>query len=561
MKKPVNILFIMPLPLPYNDAVRWEPAEGGYSMNIHFVEPGLPNGPLSISAYINKFLPETKIKIFDTSAFLLRQSEKVFKKPLAYSAFIKRCLEFAKNSNPGLVLFSCMFNGTFSGLDEYSAAAAEMFPDAFIAAGGHLAAALPERILKECHAIQAICFGEGEIPLLGLCRTFALNGKDSKPTSDFIDSSPSWITRKKISENFKPSHEFIDDLDTIPPYNLDILYFCDDFLKAKGFASYIFRKKPFEGNEIMMFPTRGCPNRCIFCASQNVHGHKVRRHSIERVKRDILLYNRKHGVRHFIFFDDSFLYDRKSAVEILNFIGDNGWEASVPTPAFFAIDDEVAAAFAHAGVQAVEVNVESGNEETLRNIVHKPGSLERAEETVKHLRQHGILSIGSVLLGFPGENIPAILKGLARLKEIDMDMFMVWVATPLPGSEMWDICIKNSYFSGDLMNHYSDPAIQTPQFSKISIKYLYHSASKILNYDNNRHFRKQQWKEAYEDFQNPLFKKSFITEYYLALCAKKMGKENLFMTHKGNFIKRKKQETEGDAIYSLWCKKELPEIE
>lgn len=552
-KDKLKLLFIMPLPLSYDHVMRWDDLpDGKYRMNLHLVTPGLPNGPLAIAAYVQKYLPNTEIKIFDTSSYLLRLNSAIFERPLKYEEFVRKSLESLKEFNPDIIGFSCMFNGCYSGLSEYSAAAAEIFPDALITAGGHLAAALPERIFANNAAISAICFAEGEIPFLNLCRA-AMEGN----TESFLAESKSWITEKKLAEGFKPGYEFIEDLDEIPPINADLLVFKEDYFIPNDL---IFRSEAVQGKEIMMFPTRGCPNRCIFCASQNVHGHRVRHNSAERIKADILFYNQKYGVTHFVFFDDSFLYNRRGAIEALRFIGDHGWTATVPTPAFFAIDDEVAEAFAYAGIKVVEVNIENGNQDTLTNIIHKPSNLNRAEETIKHLHNHGILAAGTVLLGFPGETIRSMMKGLSRLKTMDIDVYIVWVVTPLPGSELWDMCIEKGYTSGELMSRYEDAAISTPDFSKELIQYLYYSYPKLLNFENNRYFRAGRWKEAYEFFQNPLCHSSFLVYYYLAKCAKNMGNDSLFRKHWEEYLMARKEETEGFPIYQKWAAKELPPL-
>lgn len=549
----LKILFIMPLPLPFDDAVRWENLpEGGFRMNLHFVTPGLPNGPLAISAYIQKFFPETEIRIFDAGSYLLRLAGNVYEERLSYEKFVRDSLEFFTDFQPDIIGFSCMFNGTYAGLAAYSAAAAEKFPDAFITAGGHLAAAIPERILCGQTSIEAVNFGEGEIPFVKLCRAF-----HDGNVREYLEKSLSWYTAAKVQAGFRASHEFVENLDDIPRINPELLFYREDYNKPNDL---IFRTAPFYGREIMLFPTRGCPNHCIFCASQNVHGHRVRHNSADRVKEDIIYFNEKYGITCFVFFDDSFLYNKKAAVEVLNFIGDHGFTAIVPTPAFFAIDDEVAAAFAHAGVKSVEVNIENGNQETLTNIVHKPSNLERAERTIKHLHAHGILAIGTAMIGFPGETVASMMKGLAKLKTMDLDVFVVWIVTPLPGSELWDICIKNGYSDGSLMSNFQDPAISTPDFSRELIQYLYHSYQKWLVFDNNRYFRAGKWKEAYEFFQNPLCRSSFMAEYYLAVCARKMGNEELFLKHRENYLRERKEETQGRPVYIKWADRELEKI-
>lgn len=549
----VKLLFIMPLFLSYGEALRRQEQPDGSVKTVPRVSlRGLPNGPLSIGTYIKKFFPGAEIKIFDAGTYLTELCGGNNEVPEDYGAFVRGSLRLFKDFKPDIIAFSCLFNGTFHGLREYAAAAAEMFPGALITAGGHLAAALPGKILCDSSAVQAVCFGEGEIPFVKLCQAFT-GGR----VREYLEESVSWYTPGKIKSGFRASHEFIENPDEIPPLDPEMLVYKEEFFRPNP---YVFRYAEDNNREIMLFPTRGCPNHCIFCASQNVHGHRVRRNTAERVKKDILYYNEKYGVTCFVFFDDSFLYDRKSAIEVLNFIGDNGFTAIVPTPAFFAIDDEVAAAFAHARVACVEVSIENGNQETLTNIIHKPSNLKRAEQTIKCLRRHGIISMGTVLIGFPGETIASMMKGLAKLKTMDLDMFLVRIVTPLPGSELWDMCVKNGYFSGELMPFFQDAVIETPDFSREKITYLFYSYHKWLNFDFNRYYRAGKWKEAYDFFSHPIFSTSFVASYYLALCARKMGRDDLFLEHRENYLRERKEETQGMPVYQRWAERELREI-
>jgi hypothetical protein len=168
--------------------------------------------------------------------------------------------------------------------------------------------------------------------------------------------------------------------------------------------------------------------------------------------------------------------------------------------------------------------------------------------------------MGTVLIGFPGETIASMMKGLAKLKTMDLDMFLVRIVTPLPGSELWDMCVKNGYFSGELMPFFQDAVIETPDFSREKITYLFYSYHKWLNFDFNRYYRAGKWKEAYDFFSHPIFSTSFLASYYLALCARKMGREDLFLEHRENYLRERKEETQGMPVYQRWAERELREI-
>ena len=220
------------------------------------------------------------------------------------------------------------------------------WPETCLTTGGHLTAAVYKHIFAQGSAFSAVCFGEGEIPVFELCQAIL-----EQRERDFLAADPCWITQTKLQTqpDFKPQRKLLTDLDEIPPFDLDNLVFPDVYFNSTRYFFII--ESQTETKEMFLFSTRGCPHRCVFCASQNVHGHKVRFYSTERIKQDILYYHQKYDIRRFVFYDDHFLVDKKRAIEILDFIAEQGFIAEIPTPAFFALTPEVTQAMYRAGIK------------------------------------------------------------------------------------------------------------------------------------------------------------------------------------------------------------------
>ena len=553
-EKSMKILFIMPLQTPFDSAVRWERINGIYRLAVKHLSPCYPTGALSIGAYLNKFYPAAEIKIFDANSFILRMNGKDFAAPFTRSEFFAACFDKIGRFSPDIIGFTCLFNGTYNDLKPFAAAARKYFSEALIVAGGHLAAAVPDRIFSEETAVKAVCFGEGEIPFLNLCRAFM-----EDRTDEYLGNAVSWITAEKQAAGFVPRRELVQDLSEIPPFNLHSLVFLDEFLTPH--PCLYLKEERKRAKEIIMFPTRGCPYHCIFCASQNVHGHKVRADRLENVKKEILYYNKEYGVTSFVFFDDFFLFDKKAAIGLLDFCSEHGWLAEIPNPAFYSVDEDIAAAMARAGIKSCMVNIENGNQETLTNIIHKPSNLKRAEQTVASLRKHGIMPIATILLGFPGETVASMMKGISYLRTTDFGWYIIWIVTPLPGSELWDTCIKNGYYSGEL--NYSNcetPVIHTKDFSTNMIDYLFYSYNKWLNFENNIYYRAGNYKKAleyFEDMAKAMWGISFLHCYYMALCAKKIKDDAKFRKYKEEFEASAGDEAEASVTHRKWIEKEL----
>ena len=83
-----------------------------------------------------------------------------------------------------------------------------------IIAGGGVPQNMYKELLKEAPAIDAICFGEGEKPLLSL-----LKAKDKKK---YIEESKSWISHNKTSNGYAFEWDNIENLDEIPFYDYNL---------------------------------------------------------------------------------------------------------------------------------------------------------------------------------------------------------------------------------------------------------------------------------------------------------------------------------------------------
>ncbi len=282
---------------------------------------------------------------------------------------------------------------------------------------------------------------------------------------------------------------------------------------------------------MFLFSSRGCPHHCVFCASQNVHGHKVRFYSNARIKSDILHYSQKYGIRRFVFYDDHFLVDKNRAIEILDFITERGLIAEIPTPAFFALTPEVTQAMYRAGIREANITIESGNEHTLVNIMRKPANLKKAEEAVRNLHNAGIIAVSNILIGLPGETPESIEKGIDYLLTTEINWFQCFVTAPLPGSALYDICEQNNYFADyDIYSmDFKKCVIKTADFDPEFIERKVYEMNLRLNFVNNYDMRCGNYGAALRLFERILttvIDTHALAYYYAAICCQKLNLED-----------------------------------
>lgn len=541
----MNILFIFPLNEPYDTIISanqtaWKSKLNVYK-NIKKLDCAYPTGLLSISAYLKKNIPDINIKILDYNAVMNRIAARKSENSEGFDNyrvddFLDEAASLVEGFSPDIIGISALFCSTYRDLRPVTTFLRKRYPQSLIVCGGHLPSAMYEQIFKDDLHIDAVVFGEGEIPFLELVRAII-----DQESSQYLASSCCWITRDKLRLNrkFTPQNKVIEDLDEIPPYDFDMLVFADVYFNS---TKYFFVIETLEEKrEIFIFSTRGCPYTCVFCASQNVHGRKVRYYSVERIKSDILYYNRKYNISRFVFYDDHFLINKERALKILDFIAQSGLNAENPTPAFFSIDDDIALAMKRVGIKEVNITIESGNEDTLKYIIHKPSNLRKAEEAVDCLHRAGIIAVSNILIGFPGETKEAIDKGLEYLLTTKIDWFQCFVVAPLPGSRLYDICKVEGYLAQgqDILSmDYKKCVIQTKDFTPEYIERKAYEMNLKLNFVNNYDIRSGNYQTALKLFERiitSVIDTHAFAYYFAAKCCRLMNLDEKYKIYKEKY--------------------------
>lgn len=541
-KAPLKILFIVPLNEAYDRIVSagktpWKSkqAHGGKIAKVDCV---YPSGVLSITAYLNRFFPEAEIRIFDLNAVinLLAKDETFSFEGLSFEGFLEKAFEFLDGFRPDLVGVTALFVNVYKDLKPLFDFLRRRDPESLLVCGGHVPSALYRRMFDDGIDMDAISFGEGEIPWRMLAEAMQ-KGK----AAELLERDRSWITRSKLRREllFEPENKLLTDLDEIPPYDLDRLFSSESYFKSSNYFFALDARS--SQNEMVFFTTRGCPFRCVFCASQNVHGHKVRYYSLERLKRDVDYYNRRYGISRFICYDDHILVDKRRAVALLDHIADRGMFAEIPTPPFFSIDRNVADAMHRAGIREVNLIVESGNEDTHKRIMRKPSSLKKVDEAVDILHERGITVIANILIGLPGETKEAIEIGLENLKKTKINWFQCFVTAPLPGSEMYRICEENGYFADEIdpvtTMDFKKCVIRTPDFEPEYIDAKCYEMNLTLNFVNNYDMRAGNHEAALALFER-VFRS--VTEhafayYFAARCCRVLDRPEQYAAYKAAY--------------------------
>jgi radical SAM superfamily enzyme YgiQ (UPF0313 family) len=258
--------------------------------------------------------------------------------------------------------------------------------------------------------------GEGEETIVKLMEAF-LSNKNKFSTED-LNKIKGIIYRDGDSIHFTESRSVIKDLDNIS-------------LPARELLKI--------DRHTYMFTSRGCPYKCVFCASTRFWPN-VRFFSAEYVLREIRELVDRYNVKLISFYDDLFIANRKRLAEISSLVEKDKKLKNI----YFTcnvranlINDEVVMLLKKMNVASVNLGLESGCERTLKYL--KPDvSLEQNINAVKTIKSHGLACNGSFIIGSPKETKDEILESYRFVKKIPINLTDIYVLTPYPGTPLWD---------------------------------------------------------------------------------------------------------------------------
>lgn len=524
-KSKKKILFLVPVHISYESYV--SPPNNARTVLkngriLNSLATDLPLGLLSISAYLKKHL-NLDIRLIDFNVEVSALQE--FDYP-DFAAFAKNYLaeHFDDEFEPDIVGISSLFSPSYQNFIDLGEVVKAIWPNTFLIGGGNI----PTNSYQHIHQnngfrfFDALCFGEGEKPMLGLI--------SAESPAMFANESESWITDKKLNDFFIPKHDFIVDLDEIPFYDYAL---CDHGRHSLNpvMTSYAAHSDS-TGYHIMT--SRGCPFHCTFCASHQVHGRKMRYHSTERVFSDIHRLVKEYSARTLIFQDDHFMADKARVLSILKFIEHEKLNAIFQNGlTLYSLDYETLSAFKRAGVNQLVLPLESGSEKVLKHQMKKPLKMSISRQVTEDCRKLGIYTNANILIGLPGETRQDIEEARLNLRSIPANWYHVVCASPVVGSEIHKIASEKGYISGDVLGaDYRIAVINTPDFSASYIQDMQYVFNLELNFIYNSDLRLNNLAMAETGFQNVLSLRPdhLIANLCLAYVHAKRGDNHLAAT-------------------------------
>ncbi len=192
---------------------------------------------------------------------------------------------------------------------------------------------------------------------------------------------------------------------------------------------------------------RGCPWKCIFCASETLNTTRV----ITRSPRSIVDEMKKvvtdfPYISHFYIVDDVMTLWDSHILEICDLmIAENLKVTFEGSTRANLVKDEVMARMAEAGLIRLSFGLETVDSE-MRKTMRKQIPLECYSTANKICNKYGVEALNSVMIGLPGETretVRATLNWLRNAREVTQANFAI--AVPYPGTEFNDMAVAGTH--------------------------------------------------------------------------------------------------------------------
>jgi len=487
----------------------------------------LPYGILSMESYLKAACKSAlELQLLDLNVTLQRLIKENFSGDYM-AVFSDEIVSRLHDFNPQYVGVSALFNSSNRYIQDVVKACKIYDPGIVTLAGGGLPSAAYKLMLESCPALDAVCKGEGELPMRDLL--------DADDPWQVIRTHKSWIDREGLTGNKVPQHTFIDNLDDIPQFNYDGINL--DFYNNRSIDKrYAGRPK----REMAIHTSRGCPFLCVFCSNPSLHGRDVRTMSIERVVSDVRRMKDEFGMTVLMLEDDHFFNDKERAKQILCELAALGVRVEFPNGvAVYAIDDEVAELFSKAGVSAVALAVESGSDHVLNHIIRKPLKKRLIRPAVETLRKFNVRSHVFIVIGLPGEQDEHREETLQMLLDCGFDWVHVYLAMPIFGSRLYDICVENGYIENAKSQDFvaTKSVIRAPGVDPVKLEAFAYEMQIRVNFVENHNIKIGRYDVPVDYMKNVVSKypDHAFGHYYLAECYRATGRGALADEHLARF--------------------------
>jgi len=320
---------------------------------------------------------------------------------------------------------------------EAMSALKEAFPRLITILGGLGVSAIPKEIIGLAPQLDYLLIGEAEWTLVELL-------EELKKDAPSLREIQGLAYRDNDEVQLTPPRPLMQNLSDLPMPAYDLF----------PMSRYIGFSRIEHYNEAVT--SRGCEGACSFCyewglidprRSGDFFVHRTR--SGKLVADELELLNKTYGVKALNFLDDDFNSDRQKMLDLL----DELEKRDLDIEWFFMgrarnlmRDADLIPRMRRAGCYQVLFGIEAGTDEELAHI-HKSDeryTIDDLKGLVQLLRNHDIATVGTYMNGFWEDDAEKIKHRYRVVDEIDPDVAVLMLLTPMPGSPIWRQALRDT---------------------------------------------------------------------------------------------------------------------
>lgn len=428
-----------------------------------------------------------EVRIIDCLAAGWEQETPVGDNLVRVGLTYERIRQIVSEFKPDLAGVSCQFSRQYSVYHQiFELIKAEDRGCVTVAGGGHVTVC-PEEVLSDPNC-DFIIKGEAEDAFRDLIA--ALKAGSGFESVDGLG----WKAGGKPA--FNPKNNWAKDLDAIPfpaYHAMDLeMYFG---LEASHGLRHKRRFAP-------IVTSRGCPAKCTFCSAKRVWGDGFRFRSVPNVIAELRLLKDKYRIEEIMFEDDNVTAHPARAKELFRAMIAEKFDFVWDTPngvGVWSMDEEMLDLMKGSGCVKLNFPVESGSQRVLSEVIRKPLDLGKVKRLMAHCRKIGLDYSMFFVIGMPGETLLEMWQSFRFAADCGCYTPHISVATPYPGTQLFDICTEKGYFSKpfslDSM-FIKSYMIRTPEFGEFSLRLVFFLGNlylKVLNVWHNPGLLRKVW--------------------------------------------------------------------
>lgn len=287
--------------------------------------------------------------------------------------------------------------------------------------GGAHPSVMPEETLLGIPEADYAVAGEGEEIMRRIMRAL-VNGH---PIPEDIDG----LARRRDGEVvFHGPRQSIANLDTLPFPDRSLID--QSLYNPQSFLSHFSRLGT-------IYTSRGCPGRCVFCASGYGIRSVVRERSMDNIIAEIDMLRANYNIEYLIIKDDTFTMRRKRVQEFCAALSKRHpglkWHCMGRVN---TVDYDLLVTMKKAGLNDIFFGIESGNDQILKK-AQKGITTARARQAVEDCARAGVKTYGAFILGLPGDNPETIEQTICFACSLPLTMAGFSILIPYPGTKVY----------------------------------------------------------------------------------------------------------------------------